>query len=149
MKNCLCKLALAPVNDMWKVLKLNNSVQDGNSRIRHILADLEEVNKYFAKISIDLAYNEQHIAAFCPALVAGASLQPLYAYEIEPILRKVRKTAPGVDNLPYWVFKQCSVELAEVIAHLYYHTAYWHFTMSVVDCCHYTRPKNTKTVYHF
>ena len=40
----------------------------------------------------------------------------LYDYQIEPILRKVKNTAPGLDNLPAWLFRLCSVELVEVTA---------------------------------
>ena len=92
--------------------------------MRHLLADPQTVNKYLADISFDPTYNEHRAAALRPASLMGASLQPLFAYEIEPMLRKVRKTAPGnVDNLPYWVnFKRCSVELAEVVTHLYNYT---------------------------
>ena len=35
------------------------------------------------------------------------------------MLSKVSKTAPGPDNLPYWIFKNCSYELAEAIAHIF------------------------------
>jgi hypothetical protein len=35
------------------------------------------------------------------------------------MLRMVTKTAPGGDKLPYWMFKFCSYELAEVVAHIY------------------------------
>jgi hypothetical protein len=34
------------------------------------------------------------------------------------MLRKVSKTAPGKNNIPHWVFKLCSVELSEVVAHM-------------------------------
>lgn len=122
MRNRLRKLVLAPVNEMWKALKLNSSTRGNNDRTRRLLADPESVNQYFADISFDPAYNDQRISALRPTTLVGASLQPLFAYEIEPMLRKVRKTAPGVDNLPFWVFKHCSVELAEVVAHLYNYT---------------------------
>jgi len=40
----------------------------------------------------------------------------LYDYQIELILRKVKNTAPGLYNLPAWLFRLCSVKLAEVTA---------------------------------
>jgi len=40
-------------------------------------------------------------------------------YEIQPILRHLKNTAPGIDNLPSWLFRTCSYELAGVIADLY------------------------------
>jgi len=47
---------------------------------------------------------------------------PLYDYQIEPILRRVKNTAPGLDNLPAWLFQLCSFELAEVIAGILNHS---------------------------
>jgi hypothetical protein len=43
----------------------------------------------------------------------------LYAYEVERLLRKVHKTTPGKNQIPYWVFSHCLYELAEVVAHIY------------------------------
>jgi hypothetical protein len=36
--------------------------------------------------------------------------------DVEPFLRRIRNTAPGYDNIPAWVFRLCSYELAEIIA---------------------------------
>lgn len=36
--------------------------------------------------------------------------------DVEPLLRRIRNTAPGYDNIPAWVFRLCSYELAEIIA---------------------------------
>ena len=47
-----------------------------------------------------------------------ASLTEIHNFEIEPILRRVKNTAPGCDKLPAWLFQKCSVELADVIARL-------------------------------
>jgi hypothetical protein len=39
-------------------------------------------------------------------------------YEIEQLLRSQKNTAPGLDNIPSWVFRKCSYELADVVAHI-------------------------------
>jgi hypothetical protein len=44
---------------------------------------------------------------------------PLFAYEVEPMPRKVSKSAPGRDNIPHWLLSRCSYELAEIVAHIY------------------------------
>jgi hypothetical protein len=31
----------------------------------------------------------------------------------------VKRTAAGYDNVPFWVFKNCAIELAPVVTHLY------------------------------
>ena len=91
MRNRLRKLELAPVNEMWKTLKLNSSTRGNNDRTRRLLDDPERVNQCFADVSFDPAYNDQRVSALRPTTLVGASLQPLLAYEIEPMLRKVKK----------------------------------------------------------
>jgi hypothetical protein len=116
----LSKLADAPINAMWKALKLNNSSHDCSGRTRHLLSDAEKVNEYFAGISFSQFYNAENVTAFRPTSPSDChDYHPIYAYEVERMLSKVSKTAPGPDNLPYWIFKYCSYELAEVIAHIY------------------------------
>ena len=39
-------------------------------------------------------------------------------YEVHSILSSVKKTSPGVDDIPYWVFKHCAVELTPVVTYL-------------------------------
>jgi len=40
-------------------------------------------------------------------------------YELEPYLRKITPTAPGLDALPSWLFAKCSYEFAGVIVHIF------------------------------
>ena len=40
----------------------------------------------------------------------------VHDYEIEPMLRHIKSTAPGIDELPAWLFRLCSFEMAGVIA---------------------------------
>ena len=35
--------------------------------------------------------------------------------KIECILARIRRTSPGSDNIPYWVYRDCASELAEVV----------------------------------
>jgi len=39
-------------------------------------------------------------------------------YEVEQLLRTVKSTAAGCDGLPAWLFKNCSVELSSIVAHI-------------------------------
>ena len=34
------------------------------------------------------------------------------------MLSAIKKTSPGVDGVPYWVYKHCAIELAPVLTHL-------------------------------
>jgi hypothetical protein len=106
MRNRLRKVTNAPIKEMWQALKLNNPERDSSSRIRHLLADTNRVNQYFANVSFDQAYNETVVEAERPSVFgATTAFKPLYAYEVETMLRKVSKTSPGCDNVPFWVFK--------------------------------------------
>jgi hypothetical protein len=40
------------------------------------------------------------------------------AYEAERVLRYLKNTAPGCDNIPAWLLKSCSVELTGIVAHI-------------------------------
>lgn len=46
-------------------------------------------------------------------------IEPVTVEEVELILRKTKATTPGIDNLPAWVFKRCSVELADVVTRIF------------------------------
>ena len=39
-------------------------------------------------------------------------------YEVYKMLSAIKKTSPGVDGVPYWVYKHCAIELAPVLTHL-------------------------------
>ena len=52
-------------------------------------------------------------------LIHRACDSSLSIYEVEALLQRVTRTAPGGDCVPYWVFRLCSVELAEIITHIY------------------------------
>ena len=60
----------------------------------------------------------RHIDPPDPSPYTSNTNTQILSYEIEPVLRKLKNTAPGCDNLPAWLFKKCSVELADVVAKL-------------------------------
>jgi hypothetical protein len=116
----LSKLSTASVNEMWSALKRGSrdSVIDG--RTRHLLANPETVNQYFADISFDPTFNSNLLADLCNTIPSISSCDSsLSIYEVEALLQRVTKTAPGGDRIPYWVFRLCSVELAEIITHIF------------------------------
>jgi len=39
--------------------------------------------------------------------------------ELEPVLRRLENTAPGCDDIPAWVYRSCSFELADVISDIF------------------------------
>ena len=79
--------------------------------------------QYFAGISTDPDNKLQDVTQFYRQNVRDplhtASLTEIHNFEIEPVLQRVKNTAPGCDKLPAWLFQKCSVELADVIARLH------------------------------
>ena len=108
--------------DLWAQVRSR-----ANTRNKPILIDgnpvnANQLNQYFAGISTDPGYKLQDITQFYRQNLRDplhtASLTEIHNFEIEPILRRVKNTAPGCDKLPAWLFQKCSVELADVIARL-------------------------------
>jgi hypothetical protein len=50
--------------------------------------------------------------------IEAVNTRRISAFEVERVLRHLKNTAPGNDNIPAWLFKSCSCELAEIVAHL-------------------------------
>ena len=40
-------------------------------------------------------------------------------YEVEIMLRSLNHTSTGLDNIQVWLFRSCSFEIAEIIAHIF------------------------------
>jgi len=81
--------------------------------------DLDSINTHFATTATDPDYNVDEINAIIESLHENGLINhSVSEYEIYKLLTSVKKTAPGSDNIPYWVFKHCSVELACVVANL-------------------------------
>lgn len=81
--------------------------------------DLDALNTHFANIATDPDYDIDYINAIIDSVHDnGLITRPVYDYEIYRLLSAVKRTAPGSDNIPYWVFKHCAVELSGVIANL-------------------------------
>ena len=59
-------------------------------------------------ISTDPDYTVSGVTRFYRqnnVLPGTPSFNEIHGYEIEPILQRVKNTAPGCDNLPAWLFK--------------------------------------------
>jgi hypothetical protein len=50
--------------------------------------------------------------------IEAVNTRCISVFEVERVLRHLKNTAPGNDNIPAWLFKSCSCELAEIVAHL-------------------------------
>ena len=43
----------------------------------------------------------------------------IHDFELEPYLRRLKPTAPGLDAIPSWFFSECSYELATIVAFIF------------------------------
>ena len=119
LRHRLNKVASANVSDMWNAIHPTRS-SNRQDRASHLLVNLEHVNNHFANISYDPNFDPYEVLVHRQtAQGCGEGIHLLNAYEVEPMLRQVKKTSPGKDKIPFWVFSQCSVELADIVAHIY------------------------------
>jgi hypothetical protein len=118
VRHRLDALADSGVRELWHAVKAKKCVSD-SSRISRLTSDVDVVNKHFANISYDPTYNVDNVNAFRQDLTDGDTYTPLYSYEVELMLNKLKKTAAGGDNIPHWVFSKCSFELADIVAHIF------------------------------
>jgi len=106
----LSNLTSQSTRKLWAAV--NSKYRGCNSHIpKHVSAGC--LNEFFAKISTGEHTNPEvyySSAAKCDVEISD--------YQIETILRCVKRTSSGWDGLPSWLFKKCSVELASVVTHL-------------------------------
>jgi hypothetical protein len=116
---------LASVNthntrDLWQSVTSNRNCSNS-----HDLAafgppfdDPNAINNFFANIAMDPNYNSQAVQAHI------RSVDPLIIREFTPFevyrsLYDVTRTSQGSDPFPYWIFKECAVQLYPIVTHLF------------------------------
>jgi hypothetical protein len=79
----------------------------------------DAVNNFFAAVATDDCYSISDVLNFRIHLNGKpCDIRTFYDYEIELLLCRVQHTSSGYDDLPCWVFKRCSYELAGIVAAL-------------------------------
>ena len=77
--------------------------------------DPDIINDYFAEIATDPMYNKEHVIFVSRSRKEDSNAQrcPISYHRdlIEIMLAKMRKTSPGNDEIPYWVYRDCAREL--------------------------------------
>lgn len=114
----LKNLERATTRQLWSsIKKTNNTLPASGPKFNPNC-----VNEHFARIAT---------SEFQPVCLPDSTQrEPFNFYEdysiaagldeisLERRLRNIRPTAPGLDGVPYWVFKSCSYELSAIIAHI-------------------------------
>jgi len=112
----LAKIANVTTKELWA------NVRGKSNKSKQLLIDgkqvnADELNQFFTTISTDPNYKLNHITAFKKPDAPHTDLvtSVVQNYQIEHLLRRLKNTSPYCDNLPAWLFKKCSVELADVV----------------------------------
>ena len=117
-KSRLSHMADASPKELWRAVRAK-----GNSRSLQADDNLKHpdlVNNYFAGIATDNEYDKSNVHKFCVDLDTDCyKLHNIHDYQVELLLRKIKPTSSGYDDLPSWIFKQCSYELAGIISEIF------------------------------
>ena len=112
----LNKLTLAGTRELWAAVK--KTAVSANMSENDILSDPDKVNEYFANICTTDTYDINEVEKYRSALEIDDVKPHVSDYDVEFLLRTVKRTAAGCDNLPAWLFRECSVELSSIVAHI-------------------------------
>ena len=102
-------------------LKAGNCNRSLSARFGDKFADTDAINEFFANIATDAHYDSGVIEKLIDSLPVYSQTRGVlfYEYEVFKMLTKVKKTAAGVDKLPYWLFRECADSLTPVVTHVF------------------------------
>ena len=126
--NCLLNVDSSSSSKLWKIV---NSAR-GHVKVRNPLlvdnklVDPNELNQYFAGIATDNEYDcdsvndiIESVSSHNQSQTQNTPCTPVALYDVQNMLRKCKKTAPGLDNVPYWFFRECWFLVAPVVTYLF------------------------------
>ena len=96
-------------------------------------SDIDAVNSFFASVCTDPLYSKQHVHCFVRKLsVSDVPEILLHDYVVARLLQRMKASSPGVDNIASWFYRNCSCEIAHVVAHIFKsYFFYWHCTSTM------------------
>jgi hypothetical protein len=113
----LSGLSNASSRELWSAVK--NSVNTTVNYPANVLRNIESVNSYFANVCNDPLYDSNDVSCFARNIKSDCDVTHLEIYEVEKLLKKMKRSSPGDDNIPRWFFHQCSFEIAETVCHIF------------------------------
>ena len=120
----LSDLSTATPKELWNAVKSCSGQSNTSNPQSEFLRNPNAVNQYFAKISTNDNYDISEVnklrsnANSTQDISTNYSFPRLADYEIEVLLRRLKNTSPGFDNIPCWLFKNCSFEIAGIVSHI-------------------------------
>jgi len=129
----LSKVSPTSSKQLWKLVNEARcpGQSSSNLKINGESVDIEALNKYFADIATDPTYDPRCPESYinnCASPVDQSSciepqspynLQRLNVMDVLSLLATVTKTSPGLDNIPYWFFRNCCFQIAPVLTHIF------------------------------
>ena len=98
---------------LWALLRQTGNWGVKKQNVQNI--ELNQINDYFVNIASDPCYScENVIKIALQAPHRPANCNNYTSDHVQIMLSRISRTSPGNDNIPYWVYRDCSSELAEV-----------------------------------
>ena len=114
--NTLTKLETASTKELWNAVnKTRNSKAKG--RTSAILRDPDAINTFFAKVATKDAYDVHELDSYC-CNRNTSDVCSLTNVEVERLLGRLKLSASGCDDIPAWLLRKCSFELADIVAYI-------------------------------
>ena len=114
-------MTISAPSELWKAVRTNSGKSSFNDSSKKFLVDPDRINRFFANVSVTKDYTVQDVLN----MRKDSTVQPdeqdsvvATEYDIEYMLSHLKNSSPGIDEIPSWVFKNCSVEVAEIIAYI-------------------------------
>ena len=110
---------------IWQTINKKTNYRNKNAIQNFIKIDeqtCEDINKHFVNIATDEGYDIDEYKKIVDQLAAGCSIEEtadIQEYEVYMLMSKLKKTSPGADMIPHWVFRECAAELSQIVAHLF------------------------------
>ena len=115
------------IKRLWSSVRSTSSSAPKKSLVTSTPFSADDLAGYFTDVATDTAYDPSYITDTINLLshkIASASHHhtspppAVYEYEVFKCLSRVKKTSPGPDKIPYWLFKHCALELTPIITHI-------------------------------
>ena len=81
-----------------------------------------DINDYFSKIATDDTYDLdsiQEAIANYTHVSADHSTCTLNNFEVCKMLMSIKKTSSGPDDIPYWLLRECAIEIAPIVTFIF------------------------------
>jgi len=102
----LSSISNSTSKELWVAVN-GKSQRNGNIAINGVPLNSNVLNCYVATVATDTDYDEQNVISYRVNLCDNDTYNNsvVHVYEIEPMLRHIKSTAPGIDELPAWLFR--------------------------------------------